>query len=306
MATEINYKFYQVSNALSNGVLKAVYQGAGNIVFDKTSRTLTICKDSNAANNTVYGGGLKTASWSNGKLIISDWDGASIEVDLNNYVTQDELTTELSKYYTRAVLDPILDAKANRATTLGGYGITDAFTKDETISEISNRIEAFGDILTLRGSVGSYDTLPTEGLQKGDVYQVTQAGTIPVVYLDQNGVLTNIVAIPAKDFEANAELYWVPRAEGYANTGSSMVQGVIPAHWDILGMSLVDTSDFVTSGTVNALENRVAVVEELVGASSGGSGESLAEKLTALEEAVDDNTKNIASNAAALCWAQLD
>ena len=289
MATNVQYKFYQVSNAYSSGNLSTTYQAAGNIIFDKTTHTITICKDTNRANNTLYGGGLKTASFANGVLTIEDWDGNSVTLNTSDFVKSSDL-----------------NGKADKSTTLSGYGITDAFTKTETQTEITNAIEKFGDILTLRGTVTSYDDLPTTNRQKGDVYQVTKAGTIPTVYFEQNGALTTLVSIPEKSFEANAELYWVPRSEGDYDTGTSMLKGYIPAHWDILGNSIIDTSNFVDKEELNDLETRVAVVEELTGAGSSGSGESLADKISAIEDRVSDLEDDVVGINAALCWVELN
>ena len=59
--------------------------------------------------------------------------------------------------------------KANKANTLAGYGITDAFTKDEISSKISS-------VYRYKGSVETKTDLPSENLTEGDVYNVKDTG----------------------------------------------------------------------------------------------------------------------------------
>ena len=57
-----------------------------------------------------------------------------------------------------------LDNKANKATTLSGYGITDAYTKTEVDGKLVS-------VFTYKGSVATVDDLPS-GAKVGDVYNV--------------------------------------------------------------------------------------------------------------------------------------
>ena len=59
--------------------------------------------------------------------------------------------------------------KANKANTLAGYGITDAFTKDEISSKISS-------VYRYKGSVETKTDLPSENLTEGDVYNIKDTG----------------------------------------------------------------------------------------------------------------------------------
>lgn len=60
--------------------------------------------------------------------------------------------------------------KADKASTLAGYGIMDAYTKSETDAKISS-------VYRYRGSVETYADLPTEGQKEGDVWNVASADT---------------------------------------------------------------------------------------------------------------------------------
>ena len=63
-----------------------------------------------------------------------------------------------------------LKNKANKATTLSGYGITDAYTK----TEIDNKVSV---VFRYKGSVATYvDLTALTGMTIGDVYNVTETG----------------------------------------------------------------------------------------------------------------------------------
>jgi hypothetical protein len=62
-----------------------------------------------------------------------------------------------------------LDGKADKATTLAGYGIADAYTKEEIDAKVSS-------VYKFKGSVEAVADLPTEGNIEGDVYNVKATG----------------------------------------------------------------------------------------------------------------------------------
>ena len=71
--------------------------------------------------------------------------------------------------YTKTETDTLLDAKADKATTLSGYGITDAYTKSEIDAIV-------GSAFHYKGSVSSVSELPTTDNKIGDVYNVNDTG----------------------------------------------------------------------------------------------------------------------------------
>lgn len=82
-----------------------------------------------------------------------------------------------------AALVSIINGKADAATTLAGYGITDAYTKSETYSRteadsaISTAVgQAVAGVYKVKGSV-AFASLPTENVTVGDVYNITDAFT---------------------------------------------------------------------------------------------------------------------------------
>lgn len=70
----------------------------------------------------------------------------------------------------KTTLADIENRKANKATTLNGYGITDAYTKDEVEAKIS----ALGSVFSFKGTQANVAALPSAGNKTGDVWHVTE------------------------------------------------------------------------------------------------------------------------------------
>lgn len=62
----------------------------------------------------------------------------------------------------------LANGKQSPATTLNGYGITDAYTKTEVDAKLTSAV-------TYKGTVASYSALPTSGQTTGDMYNITAA-----------------------------------------------------------------------------------------------------------------------------------
>ena len=58
--------------------------------------------------------------------------------------------------------------KANKATTLSGYGIQDAYTKDQVDAKVAS-------VYRVKGSVADFDSLPSTA-SVGDVYNLDDTG----------------------------------------------------------------------------------------------------------------------------------
>ena len=142
-----------------------------------------------------------------------------------------------------------LSEKANKATTLEGYGITDAYDKDTIDAKISS-------IYRYKGTVTSTSALPTENLSVGDVYNIETSGTI--------GSGETAIKINAGDNVA-----W---------TGTS---------WDVLAgtvdLSIYYTKTEVDTKVKNDLTN--SIVNDLVSTNTDKSLSALQGKT--LKEAVD-------------------
>ena len=102
--------------------------------------------------------------------------------------------------------------KADKATTLAGYGIEDAYTKSEVDAKVAS-------VYKYKGSVNSYADLPTADQVEGDVYNVATADA-------------------AHGIKAGDNVAWVA------------VKGEVEAHWDVLA-GTVDLSGYFTKTEVN-------------------------------------------------------
>lgn len=93
-------------------------------------------------------------------------------------------------------LAAVLTGKANAATTLAGYGITDAFTKDEINAKISAVYKPAGSVAFASLPALSADVL-------GDVYNVTDAFTTTANFVEGAGSKypkgTNVVVVKVGD-----------------------------------------------------------------------------------------------------------
>lgn len=100
----------------------------------------------------------------------------------------------------------LINGKADKATTLGGYGITDAYTKEETDQAINT---AASKVYKFKGSV-AFAELPSEGLAEGDVYNIKDAFATTESFLEGEGMNypagTN-VAYTAEGWDVLAGVY---------------------------------------------------------------------------------------------------
>lgn len=144
MATTTQYSFYQVASA--DSITSVTGYSNGAIVYNKTRKEFTIFDAHGSA--TVYGGGIVSASFANQTLTLVDSAGSSLTVNLADFTTTSEVTGLLANYYNKLDVNNLLEEKADAATTLSGYGITDAYTKkdvDDAINGVNNRIDGVED-----------------------------------------------------------------------------------------------------------------------------------------------------------------
>lgn len=321
MATEIQYSFYQLANAYTNGVLASEFQKAGNIIFDKTTHTLTVCKDGNANNNTIYGGGLKSASFdSTNGLTITDWDNNSVTLNKDNivallggaYVTPTQLGTQLE------TIQNSINSKANK---------NDVYTKtevDEAINDANVRIDKVEDGLadlvipeyTIEKSATADDNasasykLMKDGAQVGATINIPKDMVVSsgAVVENPTGQATGVYIELTLANATNDKLYIPVNQLVDDYTGSTYItvgtDGKIELNTTELSKvyASVDTvngiNTTVKQHTTNiqslsqnkasvtdleALEERVAAVEDLAGIGGEGDSGSLTERIIALE-----------------------
>ena len=80
----------------------------------------------------------------------------------------------------------LITGKADKATTLAGYGITDAYTKEETATQIENAVKsAVTGVYKYKGSC-AFANLPTNA-SAGDVYNITDDFTTTAAFAEGAG-----------------------------------------------------------------------------------------------------------------------
>lgn len=109
---------------------------------------------------------------------LSNYDDTDIKASIatkaeaDNVYTKEEVNTELGKKADKTTVETLtttVDGKANKATTISGYGITDAYTKTEVDAKVSS-------VYKYKGSVANEAALPTGGQVVGDVYNLENTG----------------------------------------------------------------------------------------------------------------------------------
>lgn len=232
-----------------------------------------------------------------------------LRTDLDATLEQNivDLESASHTHNNKTVLDGITSAKieawdkvankADKATTLAGYGITDAYTKTEIDGKLGGAFHYKGSYDTFAALIAAV-TEPSVG----DVYNIKTAG----------GTDSQGVAIKAGDNVVCKT----------AKTGDTA------AEWDVLA-GTVDLSAYYNKtetdskikdakdalqGSIDGVSNRVDALETTVGDAESGlvkdvatlktSSSSADQKIAALENTVGDSTKglvkDVADNASAI------
>lgn len=88
-------------------------------------------------------------------------------VQLSSAVNSDSTALAATPSAVKQAYD-LANGKQSPATTLAGYGITDAYTKEQVDGLVSSALH-------YKGSKDTYDDLPTEGNTVGDVWNIVAA-----------------------------------------------------------------------------------------------------------------------------------
>lgn len=109
---------------------------------------------------------------------LSNYNDADIKASIatkaeaDNVYTKEEVNTELGKKADKTTVETLtttVNGKADKATTISGYGITDAYTKTEVDAKVAS-------VYKYKGSVANEDALPTADQVIGDVYNLEDTG----------------------------------------------------------------------------------------------------------------------------------
>lgn len=144
----------------------AQYWQAGAVldfIYDGTNWNLIgVAKD----NNTTYSAATTSANGLMTSAMVTKLNGIAAGANsttVENVLTSTSATNALSAAQGKA----LNDTKANKATSLSGYGITDAYTKTQTDSAISAAVAGASH---LKRSI--VETLPTSGIDANTIYMI--------------------------------------------------------------------------------------------------------------------------------------
>ena len=160
----IKFKQSTPTNKLGFTLYNSSNTEVGGLEYNPSSNILTLNAPKTA--NTLLG----FRYWSGNNIIVPKPSSSGdfyIPLSFKNGSTT--VTTDASGVANLSTLMPNISGKADVATTLSGYGITDAYTKTEVDSKLSA-------VYKFKGTVESIDSLPSSGNTVGDVYNVEDTG----------------------------------------------------------------------------------------------------------------------------------
>lgn len=105
---------------------------------------------------------------SGGKISVKNGTTSQKGVVQLSSATDDTSTTKAATPSAVKAAYDLAAGKQSPATSLAGYGIADAYTKDEVDAKMSSALE-------YKGSKDTYADLPTTGNKKGDVWNIVNA-----------------------------------------------------------------------------------------------------------------------------------
>lgn len=157
---------------LSSAVNSTSETAAATPLAVKTAYDLADGKQDPAT--TLAGYGITDVSINNGVITIGGSTITPLTAD-SNAATATPLMDGTGavgtsgKYAKEDHVHPSDDSKADKATTLAGYGITDAYTKSQIDTKLTSAMH-------YKGSVATAANLPSSGNEAGDFYNVSDTG----------------------------------------------------------------------------------------------------------------------------------
>ena len=197
------------------------------------------------------------------KNIINSVDETYFEIGADRKVTLKDLV--VGKV---TGLQSALDGKADKGTTLAAYGITDAYTKEETLNKIEEKVteinggESAGEVLSQLNSYKEINDAAVEAIQ-------TKLNTV------ESNAQVNVIDAVSDEFEISADtktlvvkgiaqskitgLIASLEAKVDKEAGKSLVSDTLIAKLESIGIATADTAGLVKS---SAVENGVVVAED--------------------------------------------
>lgn len=168
-----------VNTALGNKVDKVSGKGLSTNDYTTAEQTKLAGIDEGANNYTLPEstssvlGGVKVGtniSVSSGTISVANGStSAKGVVQLSSATNSTSTSLAATASAVKSAYD-LAKGKQSPATTLAGYGITDAYTKTEIDTKLTSAV-------VYKGTVESYSKLPTTDRKVGDMYNITSADT---------------------------------------------------------------------------------------------------------------------------------
>lgn len=144
--TELTGKGYLVANDIAGKADKTeLHSHANKTILDGTTASYTTAEKEKLAD-------------------LSNYDDSALTTAIGTKANASEVYTKTEIDTTVSGLNTVINGKAAKATTLSGYGITDAYTKTEVDAKIAGSFKFMGE-------KDSVEALPANA-KAGDVYQV--------------------------------------------------------------------------------------------------------------------------------------
>ena len=183
-------------------------------------------------------------------------------------VTYDNTTSGLSAANVKAALDELADEKADSATTVAGYGITDAYTK----SEVDNMLSTIETNIDWKEAVATYADIattypnPQDGWTvnvkdtdytyryNGTAWVAISANAIPEATTSVNGLMTTTQVSKLDGIESGAEANVQVDWSQTTTTADDYIKNK-----PTLGTAAAkDSTNAVTQGSTDLLESGAA------------------------------------------------
>ena len=261
----------KLSTEVQTAIGKAHEHANATVLDDITSEKVTAW-DASEQNAKDYADGLNEAM--DGRVgaleqvgaeknVINSVDETYFEIGADRKVTLKDLV--VGKV---TGLQDALDGKADKGTTLAAYGITDAYTKEETLNKIEEKVteinggESAGEVLSQLNSYKEINDAAVEAIQ-------TKLNTV------ESNAQVNVIDAVSDEFEISADtktlvvkgiaqskvtgLIASLEAKVDKEAGKSLVSDALIAKLESIGIATADTAGLVKS---SAVENGVVVAED--------------------------------------------
>ena len=261
----------KLSTEVQTAIGKAHEHANATVLDDITSEKVTAW-DASEQNAKDYADGLNEAM--DGRVgaleqvgaeknVINSVDETYFEIGSDRKVTLKDLV--VGKV---TGLQDALDGKADKGTTLAAYGITDAYTKEETLNKIEEKVteinggESAGEVLSQLNSYKEINDAAVEAIQTklNTVESNAQVNVIDAVS-DEFEISADTKTLVVKEIAQSKVTGLIASLEAKVDkeAGKSLVSDALIAKLESIGIATADTAGLVKS---SAVENGVVVAED--------------------------------------------